>query len=145
MYPQLFLENVLIIIVLFVVLCLFIILLSFLYYRNNVECAGICLSKQDCYAFQFVNKKCNLLYQPTTEFNIQTQNGLLTLCLDHQNWSPTTIYADNNNIPPMCPSKSPFLIRILHILMFRPNSSGVSPNSILSPTNHDYQFLLVRF
>ena len=43
---------------------------------------------------------------PVGTFEITTDNGKMTMCLDHQNWSPYTVYADNSNLPPMCPSKS---------------------------------------
>ena len=43
---------------------------------------------------------------PVGTFEITTTNGAMTMCLDHQNWSPFTVYADNSNLPPMCPSKS---------------------------------------
>ena len=70
-----------------------------------MECAGICLSKQECYGFEFGNQKCNLIHQSSTKIDIDTDNGAMTICLDHQNWSPVTVYVDNNNIPPICPSK----------------------------------------
>ena len=44
--------------------------------------------------------------QPNSAFDIDTDHGAMTICLDHKNWNPITVYADNNNIPPMCPSKS---------------------------------------
>ena len=79
--------------------------LIILYYSTKVECAGLCLSKENCYAFNFGNKKCNLMSQPNSAFDIDTDHGAMTICLDHKNWNPITVYADNNNIPPMCPSK----------------------------------------
>ena len=41
---------------------------------------------------------------PPGTFEITTSNGDMTICLDHQNWSPYTLFADNSNLPPMCPS-----------------------------------------
>ena len=41
---------------------------------------------------------------PPGTFEITTSNGEMTICLDHQNWSPYTLFADNSNLPPMCPS-----------------------------------------
>jgi len=69
-----------------------------------VECAGICLSRVDCYAFEFGSQKCKLMYQPETAFDIETSYGKMSICVDHQKWNPITVYADNNNTPPMCPS-----------------------------------------
>ena len=72
---------------------------------NNVECAGLCLSIENCHAFYWVDSECKLISPPSTTFEISTDNGMMTICLDHQNWNPLEVYADNSNIPPMCPSK----------------------------------------
>jgi hypothetical protein len=86
--------------------------LTVFYYSTNAECAGICLSKEDCYAFEFGRQKCKLMNQPNIAFDIKTDNGEMAMCLDHQNWNPITVYADNSNIPPMCPSKLPIYFDI---------------------------------
>ena len=44
------------------------------------------------------------MYQPETAFDIETSYGKMSICVDHQKWNPITVYADNNNTPPMCPS-----------------------------------------
>ena len=53
-------------------------------YRTRVECAGFCLSKEDCFAFQFDDpkRKCTLLQE----------NGICTAYKD----SETFIYAKND-------------------------------------------------
>ena len=91
--------------------------LKFLYYSNNVECAGICLSREDCYAFEFGSLQCKLMHQPNTTFDIETANGKMSICLDHKNWNPMSVYADNNNIPPMCPSN--FCLMIISLYYIR--------------------------
>ena len=76
---------------------------------TNVECAGLCLSTTNCHAFYWETSQCKLMGPPATPvgtFEITTTNGQMTICLDHQNWNPSTVYADNSNLPPMCPSKS---------------------------------------
>ena len=78
-------------------------------FSTKVECAGLCLSTSNCYAFYWETSQCKLMGPPATPvgtFETTTDNGKMTICLDHQNWSPFTVYADNSNLPPMCPSKS---------------------------------------
>ena len=84
-----------------------------LFHSNKVECAGLCLSEESCYALDFDNKTCKLIYHPDATFDVETDKGPMTICLDHQDWKPRTIYADNRNIPPMCPSKcSYFFLKV---------------------------------
>ena len=83
--------------------------LNNLKFSTKVECAGLCLSTSNCYAFYWEISQCKMMGPPATPvgtFKITTDNGKMTMCQDHQNWSPYTVYADNSNLPPMCPSKS---------------------------------------
>ena len=60
--------------------------------RTKVECGGLCLATLNCYGFEWVESelKCDLM-------------PVHGMCLDHQNKNPILVYADHDNIPPMCP------------------------------------------
>ena len=58
--------------------------ITVLYYRTKVECAGFCLSREDCFAFRFDDRKfkCTLLQE----------NGICTAYKDDE----TFIYAKDD-------------------------------------------------
>ena len=67
------------------------------YYRTKVECAGLCLSEENCHVFKFVkgekdNYFCTLYDKEGT-------------CIIDDSKSIET-YADQNTIPPYCPGKT---------------------------------------
>ena len=62
--------------------------------RTKVECAGLCLSTENCNSFYWEESytRCQML-----------QKG--ELCMDQQNIHSVVIYAKINDLPPPCPSK----------------------------------------
>ena len=45
------------------------------------------------------------MYEHTANFDVDTSQGKMTICLDHQNWNRHEVYLPDDNSPPMCPSK----------------------------------------
>ena len=89
-----------------------------------MECAGLCLSTENCYAFYWADSQCKLMSPPGTTFGVSTDQGMMTICRDHQNWNPLEVYHDHTNIPPMCPSKVmrnfiPFYVKLKSNNVFR--------------------------
>ena len=106
----------------------------YLYNSTKVECAGVCLKTTNCYAFVFRHQKCRLISQPSHTFDMDTDNGMMTMCLDHHNWDPLLVYADNNNIPTICPSKSVFFFPLSYIF----NTKNVETSNL-------HKIITIRF
>ena len=62
--------------------------------RTKVECAGLCLSMEDCNSFYWD--------ETSTSCQVLTKDKL---CLDHQNISPVVVYAKIDDMPDLCPGK----------------------------------------
>ena len=77
----------------------------FIYSSTKVECAGLCLSTDNCYAFDWSDEQCKMLSPPSSTFDVSTGEGMMTICLDHGNWNNLEVYRDNAITPPMCPGK----------------------------------------
>ena len=84
-------------------ICIFVCL--FIYPSTKVECAGLCLSTDNCYAFDWSEEQCKMLSPPGSTFDVSTGEGMMTICLDHSNWNNLEVYRDNAITPPMCPGK----------------------------------------
>ena len=76
-----------------------------IYFSTKVECAALCLSTPSCYAIDFVSSQCRFMYEYSANFDVDTSQGKMTICLDHQNWNRHEVYLPDDNTPPMCPSK----------------------------------------
>ena len=58
------------------------------------------------------------MYEHTANFDVDTSQGKMTICLDHQNWNRHEVYLPDDNTPPMCPSKIIGLI-CMQVLILR--------------------------
>ena len=86
--------------------------LRFFYLCNNgrtkVECAGLCLSIEDCHAFNWIS---------SADFNLAGDNMCRLLEIDEicltTDYDPIEIYADANIVIPSCAGK-----KFLYLILF---------------------------